>query len=74
MTNATLMSEAGHSELVFWDNPGASSGCGGWRGFQDAVIHVKALIHVKVCQNPPQYCKDISLQLKLKKNELIFKL
>ena len=65
MTNATLMSEAGHSELGFWDNTGASSGEGGWGGgFQDAVIHVKALIHVKVCQNPPQYCKDISLQLK----------
>ena len=32
MTNATLMSEAGHSELGFWDNTGASSGEGGWGG------------------------------------------
>ena len=32
MTNASLMHEAGHSELVLWDNPGGWDGEGGGRG------------------------------------------
>ena len=65
-TSASSMHEAGHPKLVLWDNPegwngmgrkaGGRSGCGG---------HVHPwLIHVNVWQNPPQYCKIISLQLK----------
>ena len=33
---------------------------------QDGETHVHPwLIHANVCQKPPQYCKGISLQLKL---------
>ena len=32
MTSAGLMREAGHSELVFWDNPEGWSGAGGGGG------------------------------------------
>ena len=51
------MHEAGRSELVLWDNPGGWDGEGGGRGHP-------WLIHVTVWQNPPQYCKEISLRLK----------
>ena len=55
------MQEAGCSGLVHWDDPE------GWDG---EVTHVHSwLIHV--WQNPPQYCKVISLQLKGKKNQVI---
>ena len=57
--------EAGHSKLVLWDNPGGWDGEGGGRGVQEWGTHVRPwLIHVNVWQNPPQYCKEISLQLK----------
>ena len=65
MTSASLMHEAGHSKLVLWDNPEGYSGEGGGRGVQDGGTHVHSwVIHVKVRQKPPQYCKAISLQLK----------
>ena len=51
------MHETGCSGLVHWDDPE------GWDGEH---IH-PWLIHVNVWQNPPQYCKVISLQLKKKK-------
>ena len=66
MTGANLMHEAGHSKSVLWDNPeeGGGEGCGS--GVQDGGTHVHPwLIHVNVWQKPPQYCKVISLQLKL---------
>ena len=34
MTSANLMHEAGHSEIVLWDNLEGWSGEGGRRGFQ----------------------------------------
>ena len=67
MTSANLMHEAGHSKLVLWDNPEGWHSGGGRRGVQDSGTHVHPwLIHVNVWQKPPQYCKAISLQLKLK--------
>ena len=40
------------------------------RGVQDGGTHVHPLlIHVNLWQKPPQYCKVISLQLKLKKKK-----
>ena len=57
--------EAGHSKLVFWDNPegwGEGREVGGGFRIQG---HVNPwLIHVDVWQKPPQYCKVIILQLK----------
>ena len=57
MTSASFMHEAGHSKLVFWDNP---EGWGGERGgewVQDGGTRVHLwLIHVSVWQKPPQYC------------------
>ena len=52
--------ETGCSGLVHWDDPEGWDGEGGsgWG------THVHPwLIHVNVCQKPPQYCKVISLQL-----------
>ena len=58
MTSASSMPGAGYSELVLWDNPG--------EGGSEWGTHVKPwLIHVDVWQKPPQYCKVISLQLKV---------
>ena len=58
------MHEAGHSKLVHWDYPEGWDGEGssGW----GTHVHPR-LIHVNVWQKPPQYCKVISLLLKLKK-------
>ena len=62
------MHEAGHSKLVHWDNPEGWAGNGSRRGVQGGGTHVhRWLIHVNVWQKPPQYCKVISLLLKLKK-------
>ena len=52
--------------LVHWNNPEGWDGEGGGRGVRDRVTHVHPwLIHVSVWRKPPQYCKVISLQLKL---------
>ena len=68
MTSASLMHEAGRSKPVLWDNPEGWGGEGGGRGLQDGGTHVPPwMIHVDVWQKPPQHCKVISLQLKLKK-------
>ena len=65
MTSASLMHEAGHSKQVLWDNPEGWGGEAGGRRFQDGETHVHSwVIHVEVCQKPPQYCKEIILQLK----------
>ena len=59
------MYQTGSSGLVYWDDPevwyvGRSEGGSGWG------THVHPwLIHVNVWQKPLQYCKVISLQLKL---------
>ena len=58
------MHETGCSGLVHWDNPEGwdgegGEGCSGW----GTDVH-SWLIHVSVWQNPLQYCKVISLQLK----------
>ena len=58
------MHEAGHSKLVLWDNLEGWDGEGGGRGVQDRGTHVHPwLTHVDVWQKPPQYCKEIILQL-----------
>ena len=75
MTSPRSVHETGHSKLVHWDNPEGWDGEGGGRGTRDGGTHVHPwLIHVNVWQNPPQYCKVISLQLKLKKKKKEFTL
>ena len=55
------MHESGHSKPVLWDNPE------GWVGrevggrFRRGVHVHPWLIHVKVWQKPPQYCKVTGL-------------
>ena len=64
------MHEAGCSGLVHWDDPEGWDGEGGGKGGPGWGTHVYPwLIHVNVWQKPPQYCKVISLQLKLKKKK-----
>ena len=61
------MCETLHSGLVHWDDPEGWDGEGGGRGLQDGGHMYGAdpcLIHVNVWQNPLQYCKVVSLQLK----------
>ena len=65
MNSSNLMHEAGHSNLVPWDNSEGWGGEGGGQSIQDGGTHVHQwLIHVNVWQNPSQYCKVISFQLK----------
>ena len=59
------MDEKGRSGLVHWDDLEGWDGEGGGRGIQGWGTHVHPwLIHVNVWQNPLQYCKVISPQLK----------
>ena len=70
MISESLMHEAGHSKPELWDNPKGWGEEGGGGGVQDGGTHVHLwLIHVNVWQKPPQHCKAISLQLKLKNKE-----
>ena len=60
------MHEAGHSQPVLWDTPEGWGGEGEGSGVQDRGTHVHPwVIHVDIWQKPPQYCRIISLQLKL---------
>ena len=62
------MHETRCSGLVHWDDPEGWDGEGGGGEGSGWGTHVHPwLIHVNVWQKPPQYCKVISLQLKLKK-------
>ena len=62
------MHETGCSGPVHWDDPEGWDGEGDGRGGSGWETHVHPwLIHVSVWQNPPQYRKEISLQLKFKK-------
>ena len=62
------MHETGCSGLVHWDDPEGWDGEGCGRGDSGWGTYVRPwLTHVNVWQNPPQYCKVISLQLKIKK-------
>ena len=66
MTNPSLMHETGHPKLVHWDNSEERNGKGCGREVWDGGTHVYLwLIHVNVWQKPLQYCKVVSLQLKL---------
>ena len=59
------MHETGFSGLMHWDDQGMGRGVR-WEGGSGWGTHVHPwLIHVHVWQKPPQYCKVISLQLKL---------
>ena len=61
----SLMHETGHCKLVHWENPEGWDGEGCvWAGFRMWTHVHSLLIHVNVCQKPPQYYKVISLQLK----------
>ena len=66
------MHEAGRSKPVLGDNPE------GWGGEGDGGVVQEVgggtyvhpwLIHMDAWQKPPQYCKVISLQLKLIKSQ-----
>ena len=60
------MHETGHSGPVHWDDPEGYDGEGDGRGVSGWGTHVHPwLIHVNVWHKPLQYCKVISLQLKL---------
>ena len=60
------MHETGCSGLVLWDDPEGWDGEGCGKGGSGCGTHVHPwLIHVNVWQKPLQYCKVISLQLKL---------
>ena len=56
---------SGHSKPMLWDNPEGWGGEGGGRGFGMGGHVYPWVILVDVWQKPPQYCKVISLQLKL---------
>ena len=59
------MHETGHSGMVHWDDPEGWDGVGGGREVQDGEQPLHSwLSHVNVWQKAPQYCKEISLQLK----------
>ena len=65
MVSENSMQEAGHTNLVLWDNPEGWGGEGGGRGIRDGGAHVHPwLILVDIWQKLPQYCKVFSLQLK----------
>ena len=65
MTSPISMHETGRSKLVHWDNPERWDGEGGRREDSGWGRRMHPwLIHVNVWQNPPQYCKVISLPLK----------
>ena len=66
MTSPSSMHETGHSKLVLWDDPEEGMGReveGGLGWGRGTHVH-PWLIHVNVQRKPPQYCKEISLQLK----------
>ena len=64
MTRVISMHGVDHLKPMLWDNQEGQDGEGGRRGVQDGGIRVHPwLIHVDVCQKPPQYCK-VSLQVK----------
>ena len=66
MTSPSSTHETRHSKLTHWDDPEGWGGEGGGRRVQGGGTHVHQwLIHADVWQKPPQYCKVISLQLKL---------
>ena len=55
------------SGLMHWDDPEGWDWGGRWEGGSGWGTHVHPrLIHMNVLQNPPQYYKVISLQLKKK--------
>ena len=58
------MHEAGFKAGALGQPRGIDWG-GRWEGFQDGGTHTHPwLIHANAWQKPPQYCKEISLQLK----------
>ena len=63
MTNASSMHEAGHSELVLWDNPEGWGGEGS-EGFRTGDTCVPVADSCRGMAKPPQYCEVISLQFK----------
>ena len=70
MTSPSSRDETGQSKPVHWDNSEGWDGEGRWEGGSGWETHVyQWLSHANVWQNPPQYCKVISLQL----NKLILK-
>ena len=50
------MHETGHSKPMHWDNPKGWGGEGGGSGLRDRGTYVHPwLVHVNVCEKPPQY-------------------
>ena len=68
MNSVSSIHEAEHLKLKLWDNSEGWGGEGSERVVQDQGTFVHPwLIHLNVWQKPPQYCKVISLQLKINK-------
>ena len=65
MTSPSSMHETGHSKPVHWDNPEGWDGEGGGRGLQDGATCTPMADSCQCMAKPPQYCKVISLQLKI---------
>ena len=66
IANPGLMHETWRSGMVHWDDPEGWDGEGGGERGSGWGTHVYPwLIHADVWQKSPQYCKIISLQLKL---------
>ena len=66
MNSVSLMQEEGHSTLMLWDNPEGSGVGARWEGgsgFWDTCTPMAESCHCMA--KSPQYCKVISLQLKL---------
>ena len=61
------MHETGCSEPVHWDDPEGWDGEGGEKGFRMGNTCTPMADSCECMQKPPQYCKVISLQLKLLK-------
>ena len=65
-TSESLMYEAGHPKMVFWDNLEGSGGEGGGRRVQDGGTHVYLwLTHIDVWQKP-QYCNYAPIKINFK--------
>ena len=66
MTSPNSMHGAGHSKMVYLDSSEGWDMEGSVNRVQDGGTHVHPwMIRVNVWQDPPQYCKIISLWLKL---------
>ena len=65
MTSPSSMHETGHSKPVHWDNPEGWDGGEVGGGFRMGDTCTPMADSCQCMAKPPQYCKVISLQLKI---------